>query len=288
MADVKWIKLSTQIFDNRKIRQIESLPDGDAIIVIWVKLLCLAGTVNDGGMIYITKDIPYTDQMLSTQFNRPLATIKLALKTFESFGMIEMVDDFLHVSNWEKYQSIDRLSELKEYNRIAQQKSRLNKKQAAVKANVNDVSTNVNDMSMTSQRCQCTDIDKEEDLRKRNNNICPSSSADVRQTDKKSDHFDPHFDLERCWKEYPNKKGKSKITKKALKELDKLGTEKVLLAIRRYKTEIERNGTDMQYIQHGSTFFNGGYADYLADDWKPPARRSGDGLPVYDDFVIPF
>lgn len=97
-----------------------------------------------------------------------------------------------------------------------------------------------------------------------------------------------NLDFDLCWKEYPNKKGKNKITKKALAELDKLGTEKVLLAIGRYKAEIERNKTDMQYIQHGSTFFNGGYADYLADDWKPPARRSGDGLPVYDDFEIPF
>ena len=39
MADVKWIKLAVDMFDNRKIRQIETLPDGDGIIVIWVKLL---------------------------------------------------------------------------------------------------------------------------------------------------------------------------------------------------------------------------------------------------------
>ena len=96
------------------------------------------------------------------------------------------------------------------------------------------------------------------------------------------------FDFELCWREYPNKKGRNKITKKALAELDKLGTEKVLEAVRRYKAECEADNRDMQYVQHGSTFFNGGYADYLADDWKPPAQRSGDGLPVYDDFVIPF
>lgn len=115
------------------------------------------------------------------------------------------------------------------------------------------------------------------------NHSCPSAD-DGRQTDKKS----AHFDLELCWKEYPNKKGKNRITKKALTELDKLGTEKMLLAIRRYKAEIERNGTDMQYIRHGSTFFNGGYLDYLSEDWKLPERKNGDGLPVYDDFVIPF
>lgn len=129
-------------------------------------------------------------------------------------------------------------------------------------------------------------------ISKNDNKEINKSCANARQTNEKPSRF--NFEL--CWKEYPNKKGKNKITKKALNELDKLGTEKMLLAIRRYKAEIERNETDMRYIQHGSTFFNGGYADYIADDWKPPTKvrpkanvlKSGDGLPVYDDFVIPF
>ena len=60
MADVKWIKIATDIFDNRKIKQIEAMPKGEAIIVIWIKLICLAGAINDGGRIYFTDDIPYT------------------------------------------------------------------------------------------------------------------------------------------------------------------------------------------------------------------------------------
>lgn len=114
MAEVKWIKITTDIFDNRKIKIIEKMPDGYAIIVVWVKLLCLAGTTNDGGQVYITQNIPYTDQTLATQFNMPLATIQLALTTFEQFEMIERVDDFLQITNWEKYQSVDKMEKLKE------------------------------------------------------------------------------------------------------------------------------------------------------------------------------
>lgn len=134
MADVKWIKIAANIFDNRKIRMIESLPDGDSIIVIWVKLLCLAGNINDCGMIYFTKDIPYTDQMLSTQFNRPLSTIQLALNTFQQFGMIEIVDNFLHVCNWEKYQNIEGLDRVREQtrNRVA----KFREKQKEIECNV--------------------------------------------------------------------------------------------------------------------------------------------------------
>ena len=153
MADVKWIKLATEIFDNRKIKQIECLPDGDGVIVIWFKLLCLAGNINDNGLVYFTQDIPYTDQMLAAQFNRPINLIRFALETFMKFGMVEIVDDILHVSNWEKYQNVDRLNELREYNRIAKQKSRAKQK----------LLQSVNDSQLTCQSSQDTDIDKDID-----------------------------------------------------------------------------------------------------------------------------
>lgn len=153
MSEIKWIKLQTDIFDNRKIKQLERLPDGDSLIVIWLKILVLAGATNDNGMIYFTPEIPYTDQLLSTEFNRPLSTVQFALQTFERFGMIEIINEIIHVSNWERYQSVDRLMEIREYNRLAKQRSREKQKQLAA----------VNDKSMTNQRCHDTDIEEEKD-----------------------------------------------------------------------------------------------------------------------------
>ena len=229
MADVKWIKIMTDVFDNKKIKQIECLPDGDGIIVIWVKLLCLAGSINDNGMVYLTKDIPYTEQMLAAQFNRPLTLVQIALNTFQRFGMIDVVDDILFVSNWEKYQSVDRLREIREYNRLAQQKSREKKK----------LLQDVNDKSMTSQRCHDTDIDidKEEDKNKNKNTI--------------SEEF------ETLWKLYPNKKGKDKALS-YYQKARKSGTsfEDVEQGIKNYLKEIEVKKTSPQYIKHGSTWFN--------------------------------
>lgn len=157
--DVKWIKLSTDIFDNRKIRQIETLPDGDSIIVIWMKLLCLAGNINDSGLVYFTKEIPYTDQMLATQFNRPITTIQLAIKTFQSYGMVDVVDDLLHISNWEKYQSLDRLEELREQNRKRVAMHREKKKSEC------NVTGNVTS-NVTVTQCNAVEVDKskKEDL----------------------------------------------------------------------------------------------------------------------------
>lgn len=124
MADVKWIKIAVDMFDNRKIKQIGSMPEGDSLLLIWVQLLCLAGNVNDGGFIYLTKEIPYTDEMLATQFNKPISTVRLALKTFEQFGMIEIINNMIFLSSWEKYQSTDRLATIREKDRERKRRKR--------------------------------------------------------------------------------------------------------------------------------------------------------------------
>ena len=164
MNGVKWIKLSTDIFDNRKIKQIESLPEGDTMIVIWLKLLILASDVNDNGFVYFTRDIPYTDQLLATQFGKPLPVIQLSLETFRRFGMIEKIDDIIKVSNWDRYQNGDFLSEIREYNREAKRRSRERQKALPASKKVNDevkdkVNKKVNDKSMTNLDSQGQDID---------------------------------------------------------------------------------------------------------------------------------
>ena len=124
MADVKWIKIAVDMFDNRKIKQIGSMPEGDSLLLMWVQLLCLAGNVNDGGFIYLTKEIPYTEEMLATQFNKPISTVRLALKTFEQFGMIEIINNMIFLSSCEKYQSTDRLATIREKDRERKRRKR--------------------------------------------------------------------------------------------------------------------------------------------------------------------
>ena len=117
MSDVKWIKLQVDIFDNRKIKQIKAMPTGSDVLLMWFQLLCLAGRINDGGQVYITPEIPYTEKTLSTEFGIPIDTVKIGLTVFQQFGMIEIVDDFLRLSSWEKYQNADELERIKEQTR---------------------------------------------------------------------------------------------------------------------------------------------------------------------------
>lgn len=117
MSEIKWIKIVVDIFDDEKILLIESLPEADSIIVIWFKLLCLAGKQNNSGVFVMNNQIPYTDKMLATIFRRKESTVKLALETFKNFGMIEIIDGAITIPNWGKHQNFDKIEKNNEYMR---------------------------------------------------------------------------------------------------------------------------------------------------------------------------
>lgn len=127
-SDVKWIKIVTDIFDDEKILMIETMPECDTVIVIWFKLLCLAGKQNNSGVFQMGQ-IPYTDEMFSAIFRRPLNTVRLALNTFERFGMVEIIQDTVTIPNWGKHQSLDAYEKKKERDR-----ERIARKRAEQKA----------------------------------------------------------------------------------------------------------------------------------------------------------
>lgn len=156
MSDVKWIKLSTNMFEDEKIRLIEQMPDADTILIIWVKLLAQAGRTNASGYIYLSENIPYTDEMLATIFNRPLNTVRLALETFKSFGMIEIdKESFISISNWEKHQNIEGMERVKKLNAERNRRYRERKKQQkALENKSNDVTVTSRDGTEEEQELE--------------------------------------------------------------------------------------------------------------------------------------
>jgi predicted phage replisome organizer len=153
-SEVKWIKFATGFPSNRKIKQLRKLPDGDKIALMWVFLLCLAGDVNEQGLIYLTPEVPYTDEMLADEFDLDINVVRLGLEAFQRFGMIEVVNDIICLSSWEKWQSVDSLETIRE-----QTRNRVAKHRAKQKLIASNVTGNV-----TVTQCNATDIDKEEDL----------------------------------------------------------------------------------------------------------------------------
>lgn len=154
MGEISWIKLSVNIFDDEKIKLIRSMPEGDSMLLVWIQLLCLAGKTNDGGAIYMGQNMYYTDEMLATLCNQPLNIIRIAIKTFEQFGMIELDNNgLIQIENWEKHQNIEGMEKIREQNRIRKRRQREREKLKEL-----------NDSHVMSRDSHATDIDKDIDI----------------------------------------------------------------------------------------------------------------------------
>lgn len=117
MAEVKWIKITTDMFDNRKIKHLRKLPEGNNIVLIWVMLLTMAGRCNSGGMIFLTENIPYTTKMLADELCFEESTVSLALKALEQLDMIVTDQEFFTIVGWEEHQNVGGLEQIREQTR---------------------------------------------------------------------------------------------------------------------------------------------------------------------------
>lgn len=172
MADVKWIKITTDMFDNRKIKHLRRLPDGDSIVLIWVMLLTLAGRCNSGGMIFLTENIPYTPKMLADELDFEESTVQLALNALEQLGMIQTNDDgFLAVTGWEKHQNIEGMEKIRESKRLAQARWRAKQATIAEKSTV--------DSTVDSTRIS---VDHAEEEKEEDKNKKEKENKSVRET----------------------------------------------------------------------------------------------------------
>lgn len=129
MAEVKWIKITTDMFDNRKIKHLRRLPDGNNIVLIWVMLLTMAGRCNSGGMIFLTENIPYTPKMLADELDFEENTVKLALEALERLGMVITENGCFAIAGWLEHQNIEGMEKIRESKRLAQARWRAKKKE---------------------------------------------------------------------------------------------------------------------------------------------------------------
>lgn len=126
VSDVKWIKLDVSMFDNRKIKYLRKMDDGNLKVLVWVMLLTIAGKCNAGGDIFITESVMYDTESLANELDVFEDYVKEALQAFEDLNMIER--DFktrrITILNWEEYQNIEGLEHIREQNRIRKQRER--------------------------------------------------------------------------------------------------------------------------------------------------------------------
>lgn len=230
MADIKWIKITTDMFDDEKIDFISSLPEGDSLIVVWIRLLTMAGKNNAGGYIFLTEKIPFTDDMLAHKLRKPLNVIKLALETFERLEMISFDEaGKIMITNWCKHQNIDGMDKVRELTRARVAKCRQLK--------AGNVTCNV-----TETEGNAIELDSEKNKNKK----------------KKSNITKPNLLFDKFYKEYPKKK--SPVD--ALKAWNKINPDEelfnlIIAAVKKQKTSCDWTKNNGEFIPYPATWLNG-------------------------------
>jgi len=250
MSDVKWIKIVTDIFDDEKIMLIESLPEADSIIVIWFKLLCLAGKQNNSGVFQINGRIPYTEEMFATIFRRKINTVRLALHTFEQYGMIEIINSTVTIPNWEKHQRLDALELAREATRKRVAKHREKQRMLSCgnvdsnsASNVTDnVTSNVTD-DVTVTDSNADRIDKNR-IDKNNNTTRKRAECEILSG------FDDF------WAVYPKKDAKQAAVKAWLKLKPDDDLKQAIIAGVQRDIDGRWKGAERRYIPNPTTYLN--------------------------------
>jgi predicted phage replisome organizer len=278
MAEIKWIKLSVNMFDDEKIKLIRTMPEGDKIIVIWVQMLCMAGKTNDGGAVYMGQNLYYTDEMLATLCGQPVNVMRLALQTLHQFGMIEKEDDGkIEITNWEKHQNIDGMEKIQKQNSERKKRFDLRKKLKGIgyDPDKKDVPHDVEELeefvsNVTVTLCNAT----EEEKKKRR--IEEDKDINTQNTSSATADGEYQNEFESIWKIYPNKKGKQQALK-AYKKSRKNGTDRQSIesGVNQYAEYVKKNRIEIQFQKHGSTFFT---QEAWADEYDVGDQNNKQGV----------
>ena len=245
MAEVKWIKIATDIFDDEKILLIESLPDSYAIITAWFKLLCLAGKQNNDGVFLMNDKIAYTDKMLATIFRMKESTVKLALDTFEQFEMIQKIDGAITIPKWNKHQTLDAYEKKKARDRRYQEERRA-RQRALIKKSSDKSFEESSDVAVSEEE---RDID-----------IC-SPEPDERESN-----------FEKIYAIYPKKRGRTKAFANYCSWLKgrsvngkrrKLTNREMYLAVHAYVEQQKEHETELEYYKNFDTLMGSQLLDYV-------------------------
>lgn len=157
MGKVEWIKVSTGLFDHWKIRHILTHRSGEIMVLLWLRLLILAGQLNKRGVLALSDTVPYDAETLSKTFGKSKKLMTDTLQLFQELSMIHVSEDgFISIAGWEEHQNIDGMETIREKSRQRQAKYR--KRQREMKeAQRNEIIT------LHNAREEERDLDKDKD-----------------------------------------------------------------------------------------------------------------------------
>ena len=262
-----WLKLKNDFFRSKEIKKLRRIAGGDTYTIIYLKMLLLS--LNDQGKLYFDGVEDTFVEELALEIDEDEDNVKVAVAFLLKVGLMEMIDEdtaFLTAIPEMIDSETDKAALMRrKRHREKQEKALQGNEVTNVGNNVTTSSNNVTEALPDVTFCYTDiDIDKDKEL----DNISPSSDGEkTGKPDKqKQVEKDAEEMFERLWQRYPNKKGKSDVSKTQKVRLYKIGEDKLSKALDRYSAEVQ--GREKRYIQHGSRWFNKSYVDYLDENYQ--------------------
>ena len=94
MADSKkyyWLKLKENFFDEKQIKYLRSLPDGDKLVIVYLKMQLKS--LKTEGFIKYDRILPSCSEELAMVLDEELNIVKLTINALMQVGAIEELDD---------------------------------------------------------------------------------------------------------------------------------------------------------------------------------------------------
>lgn len=216
-----WLKLKEDFFDKKLIKKLRSVAGGDTYTIIYLKMQ-LKSINNEGILTYEGIEDTFAEE-LALDIDEDVENVKMTLAYLQRYNMIEQVSSENFLLNevldciGSETDSAERVRKHREIKKLEEQKT-----------------------------LQCNALVT----------TCNTEKDIDRDKTRKEKDFSSEF--EELWKLYPRKEGKQVALKvyNTCRKNNETTFEEVKQGILNYIKQIEKNKTQYQYIQHGSTWFN--------------------------------
>ena len=116
------IKISSNLFEQDKMRVIDSLKSGKTYIYVFLRLLCIATKADANGELKIFDNEYYTPEIMSNFFSLPLNLLKESLEVLQKYGLITVIDSIYSVANYDEYALEDKAERKRKLNNERQKR----------------------------------------------------------------------------------------------------------------------------------------------------------------------
>ena len=186
-----WLKLDKNFFKNSQMKVLRNMPNGKDYIIFYLSLML--ESVETVGHLRFTSLVPYNDEMLAAITETNVDIVRSAVKVFCELGLMQIFDDGTMFMP-----AVPKMTgkECESAERVRKYRNKL-KEQEEVKL-----------LQCNSDVTKCNDNKEKEEDKDKQENKQEDKETNIHSNNEQKQILLDHF--EKTWKEYPNKKRKSK------------------------------------------------------------------------------